>query len=265
MAAGFKVWDLLHNDYLTHNGHIAGAAIASVVMVGGAVAYRSLAPKVSESTQNDQLFVPPEKFGVQNFFEMVGEFVQGVAKDVIGHHYGKYLPLLIFIFLWTWVNNLMGLIPGLGSSTDSMNTTLAMALVTFLYYNYQGFKSHGFKYLEHFTGHLHGTLLLLLGPVMFVIETVSHMIRPMTLGIRLRTNIYADHTVFGIISGLVQDLGKTLEASLGAFGAAIGYVLSSLVPVPVVFLGLLVCTIQAFVFTLLTTIYVGMATAHEEH
>jgi F-type H+-transporting ATPase subunit a len=196
---------------------------------------------------------------------MAGGFVQGLAKEIIGHHYAPYLPLLVFIFLWTLINNLLGMFPGFGSATDNLNTTLAMGATVFMYYNFQGFRAHGFKYLEHFTGHLHGVLLLILGPVMFVIEVVSHMIRPVTLSIRLRSNVYADHTVYGIFTSLLGKLGHVLGEKLGAVGHAIGFVLEGLGPVPIVILGLLVAVIQAFVFTLLTTIYVGIATAHEEH
>jgi F-type H+-transporting ATPase subunit a len=146
-----------------------------------------------------------------------------------------------------------------------LNSTLSMGLVVFVYYNIMGFKAHGFKYLEHYTGHLHGVLLLLLGPLMFVIELISNAVRPVTLGIRLRTNIFADHTVYGIISGLFKDLAHFLNDSFGVIGGAIGHLLALVGPIPIVILGLLVCIIQAFVFTMLTIIYMGMATAHEDH
>jgi F-type H+-transporting ATPase subunit a len=196
--------------------------------------------------------------------EGFGGIVQGLAKDVIGHDYPRYLPLLVFIFTWTWINNAIGLIPGFGSATDNMNTTLAMGLVAFVYYHFQGFRAHGIKYFQQLAGHLHGVMLILLGPAMFVIELISHAVRPVTLSIRLRTNIYADHAVFKAIAGAVNDLGKYLGEIWGPLGAAVGFLSSSLMPVPLIFLGLLVSTVQAFVFTLLTTVYVGMATAHED-
>ena len=100
---------------------------------------------------------------------------------------------------------------------------------------------------------------------MFVIELVSHVARPVTLGIRLRSNIYGDHIVLGIISGLFEQMSVALTESLGMFGTAMGFVFKVLGPLPIMFLGLMVCVIQAFVFTLLTTIYIGMATAHDDH
>ncbi len=261
---GFQSWHVLHNDYLNSHPHVAAAAITSAIVLAGGIVYAASVPKV-RPTSPDQEFVPASNLGVKNIFDLLGEFVQGLAKDIIGHEYPKYLPILIFIFMWTLANNLLGLIPTMGSATDSLNTTLAMGFAVFIYYNAIGFKTHGLKYLEHFTGHVHGALLLLLGPVLFVIELISHSVRPMTLGIRLRSNIYGDHLVYGIFTGLFKDVGAFLGEKLGVVGHIIGAVGSSLGPVPIMILGLLVCVIQAFVFTLLTTIYIGMATAHDDH
>lgn len=264
-AHGFQWWKLLHNEYLDHNGQVAAASVAVTILAVSAVAYAVVAPKLTAETKNDEDFIPPATLGLRNIFELIGEFVQGMAHDIIGHHYKSYLPLLIFIFIWTLLNNLLGMVPGFGSATDNLNTTLAMGFFVYFYYNFQGFRSHGFKYMEHFTGHLSGVLLLVLGPVMFVIELVSHTVRPITLGIRLRSNIYGDHTIYGIMANLFKDLGEFLGHKFGPAGTALGAVFAALGPVPIVVLGLLVAVIQAFVFMLLTTIYIGMATAHDEH
>jgi F-type H+-transporting ATPase subunit a len=264
MSGGFHWWDYLHNEYLDHHAHVAGGATAIATIVGSGIVYRALAPKFHPQA-DDSNFVPGHRFGFQNLVEVIGEFIQGVAKGIIGDHYAPYLPLLSFIFVWTLLNNMLGMVPGFASATDNLNTTLAMGLLVFFYYNYQGFRSHGFKYLEHYTGHLHGVLLLILGPVMFVIELVSHMVRPVTLGIRLRSNIYGDHTIYGIVAGLFKDLAVFMSEKFGTIGGLIGSLIAALGPVPIVCLGLLIAFIQAFVFTLLTTIYVGMATAHEDH
>ena len=264
-AEGFKWWNLLHNDYINHHPEVGAGAACAGLLIAGAVAYRVASPKLAKAGATDQDFVPSAKFGITNVFDLIGEFIQGLAKDIIGHHYKEYLPLLSFIFTWTLLNNVLGNIPGLMPATTSMNLTLAMGLVVFLYYNFQGFKHNGVKYLEHFTGHMHGVLLLFLGPVLFVIETVSHFVRPLTLAIRLRSNITVDSTVHGVFMGLFEGLKHTLTEHLGAVGTGIGYVLWTLGPIPIVFLGLLVAVIQAFVFTLLSTIYIGLATAHDDH
>ena len=262
---GFQIWTLLHNEFLDENPHVAAGAVGALILILASIVYRIVAPKLTAETGNDRDFVPPANFGIRNIFDLVGEFVQNTAKDIIGSHYHKYLPLLIFIFSWTLLNNLLGMLPGLGSATDNLNTTIAMGICVFIYYNFQGFKSHGFKYLEHYTGHLHGVMLFALGWLMLPIELISNAARPITLGIRLRSNIYGDHTIYGVFTELFGKLGEMLTEHFGVVGKGAGFLISSLGPVPIVLLGILVCVIQAFVFTLLTTIYVGMATAHEEH
>jgi F-type H+-transporting ATPase subunit a len=262
---GFHWWDLLQNEWLGQHSHVAAATCGAAVLITGSLIYSASMSKVKVQSAADEAFVPPSNLGIRNIFDLIGSFVQGMAKDIIGHHYAEFLPILIFIFLWTLLNNLLGMIPGLGSATDNLNTTLAMGFSVFVYYNYHGFKAHGFKYLEHFTGHLGGILLLFLGPVMFVIELISHSVRPVTLGIRLRSNMYGDHTIFGIVTELFHSLGQFLSAKFGVVGTVFGALFSAIGPVPIVILGLLVAVIQAFVFMLLTTIYIGMATAHDEH
>lgn len=264
MAAGFKVWHLLHNDTVNANPHIASAAIAAGVLLLGGVAYRLSVSTKKLADMPDEALVPEANLGIKNIFELAGEFVQGLAKDIIGHHYAAYLPMMIFIFLWTLVNNLLGSIPGFGSATDDLNTTLSMGLFVFLYYNFVGFKARGFQYLEDYTGHLRGILLPTLGLIMFPIELVSNMVRPVTLGFRLRSNIYADHTVYGIVNNLFKGLTEFLNETLGVVGSIVGHIVASIGPVPVFILGLLVAFIQAFVFTMLSMIYVGMATAHAD-
>lgn len=266
MSAGFKVWNLLQHDVVNAHPHVASATIAAGVLLVGSIAYRASLSKTKFADAPDEALVPSEKFGIKNIFELPGEFVQGIAKDIIGPHYGDYLPMMMFIFMWTLLNNLLGSVPGFGSTTDNLNSTMSMAIFVFVYYNYVGFKKRGFGYLEDYTGHLKGVLLLTLGVVMFPIELISNLVRPMTLGIRLRSNIFADHTVYGIINDLFSKLSVFLQESLGVVGTIIGHVIASLGPTPIFILGLIVAFIQAFVFTMLTIIYVGMATAqHDDH
>ena len=262
---GFQIWNLLHVEYFDKYPHVAAAGVTATLLLGAGLVYTLKAPALSSASGNDRDFVPSPQFGIKNAFELVAEFVQGLSKDIIGHHYKDYLPLLSFIFIWTLSNNLLGMIPTLGSATDNINTTLSMGLFVFLYYNFQGFRVNGFKYLENYTGHLHGALLLFLGPIMFLIELVSHGARPVTLGIRLRSNIYGDHVVLGIINDLVFRLKEFMGETLGIVGTSLGYVLTVVAPLPIVILGFMVCVIQAFVFMLLTAIYIGMATAHDDH
>jgi F-type H+-transporting ATPase subunit a len=270
MSAGFKVWNLLHNDYLTHNPHIAGAIVTSGLFIAGSAIYRMSTPKsklskTALSGVTEEELVPSEKISTRNIVESCAEYVRGQAKDIIGSHYASYLPLLSFVFMWILVNNLIGIIPGFGSPTDNINTTFSMGIFIFLYYNLQGIIHQKWKYLEQFTGHLHGALLLALGWLMFPLELISHCIRPLTLGLRLRINIFADHLVYETLSGLTLKLGEFLGEKFSFVGQIFGYVFAALAPVPIVLLGLIVCVVQALVFTLLSSVYIGIATAHEEH
>ena len=173
----------------------------------------------------------------QQVAEMVGEFTGGLGEQIIGHGYERYQAFVTCIFLFVLLNNLVGLIPGVPPPTVSPWVPLGLALPTFIYYNYQGFREQGFiGYLKHFCGPIWWMAWLLLP-----IELVSHLARIMSLTIRLYANMYASDMV-----------------TLGFF---------SLIPigVPAIFLGLhaFVSVIQAFVFMLLTMIYISLATTHE--
>jgi F-type H+-transporting ATPase subunit a len=174
---------------------------------------------------------------LQQVAEMIGEFTGSLGERIIGHDYQRYQAFLTCIFLFVLLNNLIGLIPGVPPPTVSPWVPLGLAVPTFIYYNYQGFRTQGFiGYLKHFMGPLWWMAWLLLP-----IELVSHLARIMSLTIRLYANMFA--------------------------GGLVTLVFFSLVPlgVPVVFLGLhlAVSVIQAFVFMLLTMIYISLATTHE--
>jgi F-type H+-transporting ATPase subunit a len=174
---------------------------------------------------------------LQQVAEMIGEFTGSMGEQIIGLGYEKYQAFLTCIFLFVLLNNLVGLIPGVPAPTTSPWVPLGLALPTFIYYNYQGFRAQGFiGYLKQFCGPLWWMAWLLLP-----IELVSHLARILSLTIRLYANMYASDMV-----------------TLGFF---------SLVPVgvPAIFLGLhvFVSLIQAFVFMLLTMIYISLATSHE--
>jgi F-type H+-transporting ATPase subunit a len=168
---------------------------------------------------------------------MVYEFTGSLGDQIIGHGYEKYQAFVTCIFLFVLTNNLVGLIPGVPAPTTSPVVPLGLAVPTFLYYNYQGFRAQGFiGYLKHFCGPIWWMAWLLLP-----IELVSHFARIMSLTIRLYANMFASDML-----------------TLGFF---------SLIPVgiPAIFLGLhvFVSVIQAFIFTLLSMIYLSLAVAHE--
>jgi len=174
---------------------------------------------------------------VQQLAEMIHEFTGGQADQIIGHGYERFQSFVTVIFLFIVCCNLVGLIPGINSPTETPAVPLGIALVTFVYYNFFGFKEQGFKgYLGHFAGPVWW-----IAPLLFPIEIISHFARIMSLTIRLYANMFA--------------------------GGLVTLVFFSLVPigVPVVFLGLhlVVSLIQAYVFMLLAMIYLSMAVAHD--
>jgi F-type H+-transporting ATPase subunit a len=186
-----------------------------------------------------RLTLSPDKPGpAQHVAEIISEFTGGLGEQVIGHGYEKYQAFLTCIFLFVLSNNLVGLIPGVPAPTTSPAVPLGLAVPSFLYYNYQGFREHGIGYLKQFMGPMWWMAWLLIP-----IELVSHFARIMSLTIRLYANMYASDML-----------------TLGFF---------SLVPigVPSIFLGLhvFVSCIQAFIFMLLSMIYISLAVSHDAH
>ncbi len=205
--------------------------------------------------------------GAQNFMEVVLEQFNGMIDDVIGHDGRRYLPLIATLGLFILVGNLMSLIPGLERPTANLNTTAACALIVFFAYHYIGIKSQGFKnYARHFMGPV-----VWLAPLMVPIEIISHLARPLSLSLRLFGNMTGGHILLAIIfflMGLDGLIGWALSGSLG--GAVVGgigglimiaFTVGFLYP-----LKLLVSLLQAFIFVMLTMLYVAGALEHaEEH
>lgn len=210
--------------------HVATAGIVTAGLVGTALVARA------QLGTGETAVVPVSKFSVRGFFEFVTEFIQGLVDMVMGHEGRAFIPLFASVFTFVLINNLVGVVPGMTPATENLNTTLAMGLFIFLYYNYYGLKENGVSYLKHFLGPV-----LWLGPLMLVIELISHFVRPVSLGLRLANVMRGDHTVVGIFLDLVP----------------------LALPIPFYILGIFVCFVQAFVFTLLSMVYVAMATAHD--
>lgn len=174
--------------------------------------------------------------GGQNFFEVVVENIENFMVSITGPEGRPFFPFISTVFLFILVSNLIGLVPGCFSPTANLNTTLALALCTFVYTHIIGIRFHGAKYIKHFLGPVWW-----LSPLMFPIELIGHFARVMSLSIRLFGNIY----------------GK--EEVLLIFFALAGLYLA---PLPILFLGILVCFIQAMVFMLLSIIYFTGAMEH---
>lgn len=183
-----------------------------------------------------QPLVPDGRFTPREIFEIITTFVNGMAEGLMGHHGRQYVPLLAAFFTFILFSNLIGLLPGFTPPTDNFATTFGLGLVSFLAYNYYGFREHGVSYLKHFMGPV-----IWLAPLMIVVEVLSHVFRPISLAIRLFGNMFADHLVLGIFT----DLTKVL------------------IPVAFYVLGAFVSVVQAFVFTALCMVYIASAVAHD--
>ena len=180
---------------------------------------------------------------IQQLLEVVYEAIHGLMKEIIGRDTSRYVPLIVTLALYILAGNLLGLIPGFLSPTSNLNVTVACSICVFLYYNYHGIRKHGFvKYMKHFAGPVWWLAWLL-----FPVEIISHLARPFSLSVRLFGNIFAEELIIG-------SLNK--------------YIFPFLASLPVMFLALFASTIQAFIFILLTMVYISGAVEEghkEEH
>jgi F-type H+-transporting ATPase subunit a len=158
----------------------------------------------------------------------------------------RFFPLVGALFLYILSMNLFGLLPGMLPPTEVFSNNLAMALVVFLVFNWAGFTRNGFAYVKHLWGPIWW-----LGFLLFPIELLGLFIRPFSLTVRLTANMFADHLVAGTFRDIALDF--------------VGPIAAAVVPVPLYFLGFFVCCVQAFVFSILTTVYVGLSTVDMKH
>ncbi len=174
----------------------------------------------------------------QSMLEMIIQAFESQLVNIIGEQGKKFLPLVATIGLFIFFCNLIGLVPGFMSPTSKLNVTVACALVVFLYYHWQGIKSHGvLKYLKHFLGPIPA-----IAPLLLPIEIISHFSRVVSLSIRLFGNIFAEELLIVVIASIIPFF----------------------LPLPFMAVAVFTSFIQAFVFVLLTCVYLAGAVAHEE-
>jgi F-type H+-transporting ATPase subunit a len=189
--------------------------------------------------------VPDEGMSLRNIVEVIVEMLANLAQDRIGPDWRKYFPIVGTMFFFILVANLMGLIPGVGGATADANTTWGWAVISWLVYTAVGVAKYKQKYLVKFMGPsfferemfgrtVHFRLLI---PIFFPLEILLDLARMLTLAVRLLANMFADHVVIAVWLSLVP------------------------IGVPAIFmgLGLIIAFLQAFVFALLTLIYIGLA------
>jgi len=175
-------------------------------------------------------------------------YIAELASSVIGPHAFKYLPIVATFAVLILVSNLMGQVPVFMAPTASVNVTFALAITSFIYYNYVGISENGLiNHLAHLTGpRLPLLLTIIITPLIFSVELISNMIRPFTLGVRLFANMFADEKIFGEITNLYPPLTQFL------------------LPLILTLLGVFVAFVQTLVFTLLSMIYISEVT-HAPH
>ncbi len=175
----------------------------------------------------------------QHIFEAIYTFLRGEASENIGHDGPKFVPFLGTLFIFILFSNLIGIIPGFESPTMNPSVPAGCALLVFLYYNFMGFKQQGvFSYLKHFAGPMP-----VLAPLMVPIELISHMARPLSLTIRLFANMLAGEKVTVVFLSLTYLVAPALFMGLHVF----------------------VSFLQAYIFVLLTMIYLSETVPHEQH
>ena len=212
--------------------HVLTLILVGLVLSIGGLVYRSKIVRVPNVVLLDQGIT------FRNICELYGSFIYKQCKQIMGEEEaGKYFPFISTLFIVILFCNLIGLVPGFLPPTQHLSTTLGLGVFSFVYYNMKGVKEQGLvNYLKHFAGPLWYMALLI-----FPIEIISNLVRPFSLALRLKNNMMGDHLVLAEFSNL----------------------LPALVPIVFMVLGILVSFIQAYVFTVLTMVYISLATHHD--
>ena len=187
---------------------------------------------------------PDAKLTPRTFFEIIIELVHNLLIEQLHdkEKARKYLPLVFALAIFIFFNNACALIPGLAPATDNLNTNVGMALIVFFVSNIAGIREKGFfNYFKEFAGPIHSLAGIPLMILMFPIEIIGQIVRPITLSIRLMGNMYGDHAVVAVLMTLC----------------------AACIPAVMMCLGALVVVIQTAVFCILSVVYISMAISEE--
>jgi F-type H+-transporting ATPase subunit a len=189
--------------------------------------------------QLDRAVIPEDRLTLRTFFEAFLGYFLDLSKSVMGAERArKYYPIVGAAALFVFFSNVLALVPGMPIATSHLSITFGCALVVFVAFNIYGLAANGWAYVKHLAGPA-----WYLSWLIFPIELISICVRPVTLAVRLMLNMSVDHLILGIF--------------LGMFAVAL--------PIPVMLLGVIIIVVQTLVFTLLTIIYIALATEHAEH
>ena len=225
--AKFMGWgSFVHEGHVAVPDHVVGVTfVAALLMIGIPLLRRTLT--IDRPAHGQQIL------------ELIVDGLRGMLDDVIGHDGRRYIGVIGTFAIFIFMGNFLGLVPGMTAPTSYLNVTLALGLMSFLYYNLHGFREQGVvDYLKHFMGPV-----IFMAPLMLVIEIFSHVFRPISLAIRLYGNMSGEHTLGGVFLGLMPLLA----------------------PVPVMALGLFVAFLQSYIFVMLSMVYIAGAVSHDEH
>ena len=216
----------------------ASILVSFLILVAGMLIRRRIAVE-------DGGLVPDQGVTLRNCSEVIVEALANLAHDRIGDDWRKYFPIVGTMFVFILFSNLIGLVPGIEGATSDVNTTAAWAVISWIVYTWVGITKHKWNYLVKFMGpSLYEKEIMgrtvhfrLLAPLMMALEIPLDLARMLTLAIRLLANMFADHMVIAVWLALVP------------------------IGIPAIFmgLGLIVSFLQAFIFSLLTMIYIGLA------
>lgn len=211
---------------------VASLFVAAVIIILALMARQRLA-------NVDETIIPDDRLTLRTFMEVFLGYFYDLAKSMMGAERAKkYFPIIGASAIFVFFSNVFALLPGMPVATSNLNITLGCALVVFIVFNAYGLAVNGWGYIKHLAGPAWYLAWLVLP-----IELISLCVRPITLAVRLMLNMSVDHLILGIFVSLV----------------------ALVVPVPLMVLGCLIVLIQTLVFTLLTTIYISLATEHEHH
>ena len=239
-------------DTFEHNTHLLGdswreqhpATWSSFEPIGAALIAAFLILLISLRVRSrldrvDEAVIPEDRLTLRTFMEAFLSYFYDLAKSIMGPDRAKrYFPLIGTSAVFVFFSNVLALIPGMPVPTSHLGITAGSAIVVFLLFNIYGLITQGWGYVKHLAGPVWW-----LAPLLFPLEFISLCIRPVTLAIRLMVNMAADHLMLGLFIGMV----------------------AVFIPVPVMLLGTLVVIVQTLVFTILTCIYIGLATeGHDE-
>jgi F-type H+-transporting ATPase subunit a len=232
------------HEHYGHGGanvqHVAwGWVVLVIIAIMGGLAYRGV-------SDTQAAIVPEDRLTVRTFVELFTGAVYKMMSDVMGKEAAKaFLPLIGTCAFFIFISNVIGMFPGVLPPTESLKTTVVCAVIIFLSTHYYGLRRNGLAHVKHLFGPWLGPIGIPLNILMFVIEIIGHLARPLSLSLRLMANIFADHLVLAIFATLVPWF----------------------VPLPVLpmLLGTMVVVVQTLVFCLLSTVYIGMAIESHDH